>query len=209
MQLTEVRRAAALGALSLALALAGCPPGAGTADGGAAADVAARRILVRSVALEGSTEEPATVVVSGVADEDGVADQTWRASFELDDGTGAGSLAADRGGDEVRELEVRATQQGDGQVLLKRVTLRLRGDAGAGDGGAAEDAGQGEHWTRAGEVEVGEGFNCGAASSGPAPRGLLFCLGLLAAAGLGRRRPRTRSIRGPVERGGKRGARER
>ncbi len=83
------------------------------------------QFIIQSISLQGSTQDDCTVTVESQADQDGVADQSWQASFDLNDGAEPDQLPADLGGQQVYQLNVKATRASDGEVLAKRIKLSL------------------------------------------------------------------------------------
>lgn len=180
---------AALTAMAFIACRGSSAPRADEAEGGGS-------FTVQTLTLEGSTDEPSHVEVSGLADADGQDDVGWRATFALDDGPAPGSLPRDTGETRTYGLDVRSTRLGDGQVMGKRVTVTLLGSSpGSPDEDAAQPAqgvGAGAAPTARTSVEVGEGLACRAADGErPAVLLALLLLGLLG------RRARTRDRSAP------------
>lgn len=105
----------------LGLLLAACDSGSG---GGSKSPVSAKNttISISSVGLEGEISEPATVVVNGVSDQDGVADANFQ--FEISLGSHGLPSEPSPGGSAVGTLDIQVTDS-SGNVGAREVILTI------------------------------------------------------------------------------------
>ena len=107
------------------LCAAGCKGTIGMPAGGDA-DPGEAPIAILSLGVSGTTTDDCAVEVAGQPDNDGIADKGFTASFDLDGGSGAGSLPVDDPGARAQHrFDVKATRSSDGAVLYKRVTATV------------------------------------------------------------------------------------
>lgn len=88
-------------------------------------DAGAKPVLIKSIRLKGTTPEASAVAVDQQSDNDGVADRSWQASFQLDGKTGASSLPRDTGEKQTVVLDARGRRVSDNVGSRTRVTIVL------------------------------------------------------------------------------------